>query len=213
MTFPSWPEEPGPPLRPEPPDYPYPPLRPMPKREGPVMVPVVDVPRDLADRRRILLSGRLDAETATRVSAELMELDGRSADPVELVINSDGGPLGDVLRLLDVVGLMRAPVRTMCVGRAMGTAAVLLSCGTGGRRSAPHALISLRCAERERLEGSPESLRAQLEELDLVRRHVVAALAAATGRATDALAGELDHGSILDRQQAAAAGIIDPPER
>ena len=210
MTFPSWPEHPEPPLRPDPPGYPYPPLRPIPKRDGPLMVPLVDLPPDLTDQRRVLVSGPLDEEATTRVCAELMELDARSAKDVELVVNSDGGRLSDVLRLLDVIGLMRAPVRTTCVGRATGTAAMLLACGTGGRRASRHALMSLRCAEREELQGSPAALRSQLDELELVRRHVLEALAKATDRPAAELEEHLDHGSILDRQQAAALGIIDP---
>ena len=71
--------------------------------------------------------------TVTRVAAELMELDGRSLDDIELAVNSDGGSLGDVLGLLDVIGSMRARVATVCMGRATGSAAVLVACGTGGR--------------------------------------------------------------------------------
>ena len=76
-----------------------------------------------------------------------MSLDGRSADDVELYINSDGGPLADVLTVLDVVGSMRAAVNARCVGRATGTAAVLLAGASGTRRATAHALISLRCEQ------------------------------------------------------------------
>jgi ATP-dependent Clp protease protease subunit len=192
-------------------------LRPIPKREGPLLVPLVDVPRDdpaeeLFARRRVLISGPIDAGTANRVMAELMALDGRSADRVELVVNSDGGRLADVVPVLDVIGLMRAPVRTVCIGRAIGTAAVLIACGTGGRRSAAHARISLRQVEPAGVEGSSRDLRWQLDELELLRRQVLGALARATGRPLDELAEELDHGELLDPEQAAASGLIDPPD-
>ena len=142
MDIATWPDEP---CRPQPPGFPYPPMREVPKREGPLMVPMVDLPGDdvethLFARRRVLLSGVLDGDAANRVAAQLMALDGRSAEPIEIVVNSDGGPIADVLTLLDIVGLMRAPVRTVCVGRATGTAAVLVACGTGGRHAAPNAL-------------------------------------------------------------------------
>ena len=80
MSIPSWP---GSPEWPDRPGYPYPPARPIPRREGPVMVPIVDLPRgdafeQLRVRRRVLLSGRIDAEGATRICAELMALDGQS---------------------------------------------------------------------------------------------------------------------------------------
>lgn len=206
----SWPEPPGWPDRP---DYPYPPLRPEPRREGPLLVPVVDLPRGGLDRpaapRRVLVTGRLDAATTNQAAAELMALDGQSDEPVELYVNSDGGPLADVVALLDIIALMRAPVRTVCVGRATGTAAVLLACGTGGRRAGRHAMISLRCAPAEMAEGSPDEVRRQADEIELVRRQVTAAVAGATGRTASDVADQLERGGLLDSDAAQRAGIID----
>jgi ATP-dependent Clp protease, protease subunit len=216
MTSATWPEipmPPEPPGWPERPGYPYPPARPVPRREGPVMVPIVDLPDGAASagwRRRVLLSGPIDTGTAMRLAAELMELDGRSGEDVELVINSDGGPLADVLGLLDVIGSMRAKVDTVCMGRATGTAAVLVACGTGRRRAGPHATIALRHRVPEQLEGSSATLRAQLDDLEHVRRQVVAALARATGRPPDEIEHDLDAGPLLDRDGATAAGLLDP---
>lgn len=179
------------------------------------MVPLVDVPPTdpmgaLFARRQVLLSGPLGHETATRVVAELMALDGRAADEVEVLINSEGGRLAHVVALLDVIGLMRAPVSTRCVGRAMGTAAVVLACGTRRRTAAPHAVISLRCREAERVDGSADEVRRQVEELELVRRQIVSALSEATGRSQDELTQQLESGDVLDRDAAARLGVIEP---
>ena len=204
----SWPPEP--PGWPERPGWPYPPEPPAPTRRGPVLVPIVDLPDAAAPpRRRIVLSGPLDTDAAMRLAGELMELDGRSGDAIELVVNSDGGPLADVLGLLDVVASMRAPVDTVCLGRATGTAAVLLACGTGTRRAGPHATMSLRCDRSEHLEGTPAALRTQLDDLEHVRRAVVDALARATGQEVGELAHHLDDGALLDRDAASAFGILD----
>ena len=171
MTVPSWP---GSPEWPDQPGYPYPPARPIPRREGPVMVPIVDLPRgdaveQLRARRRVLLTGPIDSEGATKICAELMALDGQSGDDVELFVNSDGGPLAAVLAVLDVIGSMRARLHTRCLGRATGTATVVLACGTGERTASPHSVISLRAGE-ERIEGPPERLRAEVAQLEVVRR-------------------------------------------
>jgi ATP-dependent Clp protease, protease subunit len=201
-----WPDEPG---------FPYPPERPVPRREGPVAIPVVDVPNGTAHellrgRRRLLLAGVLDAAGATQLCAELMALDGRSADPVELIVNSDGGPLADVLAVLDVIGSMRARVDTTCLGRAKGTAAIVLACGTGNRRASAHAVITLRVDTDERIDDPPDRVDERLAERRAVRQQVVAILAGATGRNAEELEHQLDHGAPLDERAAAAWGLIDP---
>lgn len=215
MTFPGWPA--SPPDRPEIP-YPYPPDRSIPRRTAPIAVPVVDLPSgDAADqlwaRRRILVSGPLDAEVVNRVAAELMALDGRSAADVELLINSDGGSPADVVVLLDVIGAMRAHVATTCMGRAKGTAAVVLACGTGRRAATPSSVITLRIAWDERIEGRPDEVRSRLDELDLARRNVLRALVASTGRPEEVLSAALDGGPIVDADQALALGLVDAVER
>ena len=68
MTIPSWPDVPGPPRRPPQPGWPYPPARPTPARQGPVLVPVVDLPGERTPApRRVLVSGPLDTATVVRV--------------------------------------------------------------------------------------------------------------------------------------------------
>jgi len=109
-----------------------------------------------------------------------------------------------------VIGSMRARVTTICMGRALGPAAVLVACGTGGRRAGVHATLSLRTRGVERVDGSPEAICAQLDDLDHVRRRVITVLAGATARPPAELDHELEAGSMLDRQQAINAGLLDP---
>lgn len=139
-----------------------------------------------------------------------MALDGRSGDAVELIVNSDGGPLAEVLIVLDVIGSMRARVGMTCLGRAKGTAAILLACGTGNRCASAHAVITLRLHTRERIDGPADGVQEQLTEQRAVRQQVLAILAGATRRDADELDNSLDHGTPLDAQAVAAWGLIDP---
>ena len=49
--------------------------------------------REAFDRRVVLLSGPINMETSTRVAAELMTLDAIGTDPIDLYLDSSGGPL------------------------------------------------------------------------------------------------------------------------
>jgi ATP-dependent Clp protease protease subunit len=214
---PSWPPSP-PPLPTPPPEipYPYPPMREPPRRTDPVMVPLVDMPATapterLLQRRTILVSGLLDHDAVSTLCAQLMSLDGRSADDVELLVSSDGGPVDAIVAVLDVLDVMRARVNVMCTGRARGTAAVLVACATGTRRAGRHATLSLRLPgdTRDAGDAGGRELAGRLEETVLVHRTLVASVVRATGRSVDAVEAELDHGGVLDPEAAVAFGLVD----
>lgn len=205
----------------QPPDYPdipplFPPREP-PTRNPPVVpivVPTVDaatgaVREQLAEQRRVLVSGPLDHTTVTGLTAELMALDGLSGRDVELLVNSSGGPLSDVLPVLDVLQLMRARVNVTCFGVATGTAVALVAAGTGHRRAAPHARFSLRSDQEQRIEGTTGDIVRQTEELTEIRRQYLHVLAAATGRDETFLARELEAGGWHSSGDAMALGIVD----
>ncbi len=205
----------------QPPDYPeIPPLFPPREPPGrtppvvPVVVPTVDaaagaVREQLAEQRRILVSGPLDHHTVTRLTAELMALDGLSSRDVELVVNSIGGRQSDILAVLDVLDLMRARVNVTCIGNASGTAVALVASGTGHRRAAPHARFSLRSDQEQRIEGTTSDIVRQAEELAEIRRQYLNSLAAATGQDETFLARELEAGGWHNSGEAMALGIID----
>jgi ATP-dependent Clp protease protease subunit len=214
---PSWPPSP-PPLPTPPPEipYPYPPMREPPRRTDPVMVPLVDMPATapterLLQRRTILVSGLLDHDAVSTLCAQLMSLDGRSADDVELLVSSDGGPVDAIVAVLDVLDVMRARVNVMCTGRARGTAAVLVACATGTRRAGRHATLSLRLPgdTGDAGDAGGRELAGRLEETVLVHRTLVASVMRATGRSADAVEAELDHGGVLAPEAAVAFGLVD----
>jgi ATP-dependent Clp protease protease subunit len=167
-------------------------------------------PRDrLRARRTVLLTGALDHDRATSLCAELMTLDGTSSDPVELIVNSRGGPLEALSSVLDVIGLMRAPLHTICIGAAAGTAGVLVACGPGERRAAPHATISLRCDHRESLEGSAADVGRAADALRVTLGRVRDTVAARTGQPVDVIGEELERGAVHDAPAALGRGWID----
>lgn len=167
-------------------------------------------PRDtLLEQRTVMVGGALDGETVADAAARLMMLDGRSARPVELVVSGRGGPVAGVLSLLDVVGLMRAPVTTICLGPVAGTAAALVAFGSGERLATPRASFSLRCDELTTIEGSASSIAIRAEELVAVRQRLVDALVAATGGDVAAVDDAMTTGRTLDADAALDFGLID----
>jgi len=58
---------------------------------------------------------------------------GQLNDPINLMINSAGGDIHEMMGLIDYIGSLNVKVNTICRGKAFSAAAVILTCGTGVR--------------------------------------------------------------------------------
>lgn len=54
-------------------------------------------------------------------------------DPINLVINSPGGDIYDMLGIIDYIESLSVKVNTICRGKAFSAGAIILACGTGTR--------------------------------------------------------------------------------
>ena len=73
---------------------------------------------DLMIRVRAILNNRTDSDRK---------------EPINLIINSNGGDVYEMLGIIDYIESLSVPVNTICRGRAFSAAAVILACGTGIR--------------------------------------------------------------------------------
>ncbi|MGH9214905.1 MAG: ATP-dependent Clp protease proteolytic subunit [Acidimicrobiales bacterium] len=163
---------------------------------------------ELLERRIVFVRDRLDHDTATLVTAQLMTLDADDTSPVTLVVNSAGGPVDAVTGLLDTIDLVRCPVDTSCVGRAEGTAAVVVAAGTGRRRCGRGATFRLRLPDLEAA-GPADRLRRDVDSATRVQRALVNRLAAITGQSRALVARDVDRGRLLTADEAVAYGLVD----
>lgn len=169
-------------------------------------------PRDpfshLFARRSVWLRTPLDHDAASLLSAELLALDRQSADPIELIVNSPGGPVTAALGVIDTLDLLAAPVTTLCLGQAMGTAAAVLACGRAVRRATPTARLSLRL-EGSEVSGTARELRSQAGLLLHLRDQLAVRLAAATGQLPAMIVIDLEEGGVMTAEQAVGYGLVD----
>ena len=218
-SLPPWLPPEGPSEVPVPPGFPH--RGPGPR---PVYPPVPQVPipgepavaggfestiyTELLERRIVFVRDRLDYDVATLVTAQLMTLDADDTSPVTLVVNSGGGPVNAVAGLLDTIDLVRCPVDTRCVGRAEGTAAVVVAAGTGRRRCGRGATFRLRLPDLEAA-GPAERLRRDVESATRVQRELVDRLAAITGQSRALVARDVERGRLLTADEAVSYGLVD----
>jgi ATP-dependent Clp protease protease subunit len=160
----------------------------------------------LFERRIVFLRGPLDDTAASDVAAQLMTLDASGDEPVQLHVDSPGGPLEPAFVLIDTIGLLGVPVHAVCVGRAAGSAVGVLAAAEV-RRAAPHASFRL-CQPDENVRGVAAELESWIAHkqrmLDDFHRH----LAAATGRPLEQVEADTGAGRFLDADEAVAYGLV-----
>ena len=100
-------------------------------------------PKDDFDRRDrtgtqsriIYLTGEFDEDQSKDVIEQLFELECENiSKDILFYIDSYGGDIDSFLSIHDAFGLLRCPVATVCIGKAMSCGAMLLMSGTQGKR-------------------------------------------------------------------------------
>ncbi len=91
----------------------------------------------LTKDRCIFLSEDVSKQSAADLSALLLCYDHEDRDSeITLYIHSNGGDAAGLANIYDVMQMIQAPVKTICVGKAYSAGAVILAAGSKGERYA-----------------------------------------------------------------------------
>ncbi len=138
--------------------------------------------------------------------------------PIYMYINSTGtswyggeaiGFETEAFAICDTMNYIKPPVHTICIGQAMGTAAMILSSGTKGcRASLPHATIILHQA-RQGAQGQATDIQIRAKEVLANKRMMLGILSKNTGQSIEHLEKDTDRMLYMTPQQAKEYGLID----
>ena len=162
---------------------------------------------------------QLGMDVTELIIAQLLFLEfDNSEKPIYFYINSTGTSwyTGDAIgfeteafAICDTLRYVKPPVHTICIGQAMGTAAVILSAGTKGQRAAlPHASI-VRHQPRSGAQGQATDIQIRANEVIHNKRAMLEILSQNTGKSVDQLSRDSDRMSYLNPHEAVNYGIID----
>ena len=162
---------------------------------------------------------QLGMDVTELIIAQLLFLEfDNSEKPIYFYINSTGTSwyTGDAIgfeteafAICDTLKYVKPPVHTICIGQAMGTAAVILSAGTKGQRAAlPHASIVLH-QPRSGAQGQATDIQIRAKEVIHNKKAMLEILSQNTGRSVDQLSKDSDRMSYLNPHEAVDYGIID----
>lgn len=102
-----------------------------------------DIYSRLLKERIVFLTGPVNDQVASVISAELLYLESENPDKdISFYINSPGGIVTSGLAIYDTMQYIRPDVSTVCVGQAASMGSLLLAAGSKGKRFAlPNARI------------------------------------------------------------------------
>src|SRR5580700_3151182 len=170
-----------------------------------------DIYSRLLKENIIFLGTPIDDNVANLIIAQILFLAAEDPEKdISLYINSPGGSITAGLAILDTMRLVEPDIVTYCVGQAASMAAVLLACGTKGKRySLPHSRILIHQPSMSGLAGQATDIDIYAREILRMRETLNDILAQAAGQSMERVSRDVDRDYIMEPQQALEYGLID----
>lgn len=181
--------------------------------------PPPDLPSLLLNERIVYLGLPLIPAVTELIVAELLYLQYQDPDkPIKIYINStgtsryDGEPVGfetEAFAICDTMKYIKPQINTICIGSAMGMAAMLLSAGTKGcRASLPNASIVLH-QPKSYARGQATDIQIRAQEVLANKATTIGILSRNTGQPPEKIAKDMERMLYMTPQQAQEYGLID----
>lgn len=139
--------------------------------------------------------------------------------PIYFYINSTGtswysgesiGFETEAFAICDTINYIKPPVHTICIGQAMGTAAMILSSGAKGcRASLPHATIVLNQPISGMGRSQATDIQIRAKEVLANKAAILDILSKNTGQPVEKIAKDTDRTFYMTPQEAKEYGLID----
>ncbi len=181
--------------------------------------PPPDLPSLLLKERIVYLGMPLVPAVTELLIAQLLYLQYDDPEkPIRIYINStgtsryDGEPVGfetEAFAICDTISYIKPPVHTICIGQAMGMAALLLSAGTKGcRASLAHATIVMH-QTKSYAQGQATDIQIRAREVLANKQTMVEILARNTGQTPERITKDMDRLLYMTPEEAKDYGLID----
>ena len=170
----------------------------------------MDVFSRLMMDRIIYFGMEVNADSSNVVVAQLLYLD--SSDPgndIRIFINSPGGSIYDGYGILDTMASLKSDVATNCTGLAASFGAMILSCGTRGKRTAlPHSRIMIHQPSGG-CKGKATDIEIEYKEIIALKKELAEILAQRTGQTLEKVLLDMENDNWMTAQAAKDYGLID----
>lgn len=173
-------------------------------------VATMDVFSRLMMDRIIFLGVGIDTDVANIIQAQLLFLE--STDPtadIQLYLNSPGGMVYAGLGIYDTMQLVSPDVATICTGMAASMAAVLLTAGAKGKRTAlPHSRVLIH-QPMGGAEGQASDIEIAAREIKKLKGELYDIISKHSGKSVKQIEKDADRDYWMSADEAVKYGMID----
>ncbi len=169
-----------------------------------------DIYSRLLKDRIVFIDGEIVDLTADLVVAQLLFLE--SQDPerdISLYINSPGGSVTAGLAIYDTIQYIKPQVQTICLGQAASMAALILTCGTAGKRFVLPSSRLLIHQPWGGVQGQVSDIKVQAQEIIRLKKLTIDYFALHTGKDREQVAADLERDFFMSAQDAVRYGLAD----
>jgi ATP-dependent Clp protease protease subunit len=170
-----------------------------------------DIYSRLLKERIVFLGDQVTPETANLVVAQLIFL--ANEDPkkdIKFYINSPGGSVYDGLAIIDTMNYIQPDVQTIGIGLQASMGAMLLSCGTKGKRFIlPNARVMIHQPSYGAGQAKVTDQEIELREGLYLKKTLAEILAKQTGQKLEQVEKDMDRDYWMSAEEAKKYGIVD----
>ncbi len=169
-----------------------------------------DIYSRLLKERIIFLGTPIDDYVSSLIIAQLLFLEAE--DPkkdIYMYINSPGGVITSGFGILDTMNYIKPNISTICMGQAASMAAVLLSCGTKGKRM---ILENSRVMIHQPLggvSGQASDIEIHTKEILYLRDKLNGILSKNTGQDIKTIQKDTNRDNFMSSKTALEYGLVD----
>jgi len=173
-------------------------------------IAAMDVFSRLMMDRIIFLGVPINDDVANIIQAQLLYLDSiESKADIQLYINSAGGSVYAGLGIYDTMQLVTSEVATICTGMAASMAAILLTAGADGKRSAlPHSRVMIH-QPMGGVEGQATDIEITAREIVKLKKELYEIIALHSGKPLEQIEKDADRDYWMTSKEAKEYGMID----
>lgn len=129
-------------------------------------------------------------------------------DPINLILNSDGGNVHSAFGIIDYINTLDVPVNTITIGRAFSAAALILMAGTGVRLASKNSSIMFHEISADHF-GKSSDLKANTAHLNDLENYALNIIAPKSNKPKEWWADKITKDFYMSAQQALDLGVID----